>query len=388
MHAQQSTVIYLDSCDYSNLSHPKLDAAKIEQLGALRALKKRSDTVFVYSGAHISEMSPLDQQYANAAVARTELMVELCGRSTMIAYDRLLRAELTRLVERDPHPVGVLDSNGGWFPDMGSLMSPLDELDLKGMMKAQVDKQQLSRKVRRFANAALMKNGGFRRSFEERTGDLDMTGLQDKMPMRPKDAMVIKRYILGKATRQQADKAFLESLRDPTFMSHWFIHHHHQMGAIIEWVRRPAQELLDNCNQTLTDLAENLAKLPEAERAKAMKDVSGERWAKFRKQGMLDIVNRLLANVFPGETAVRKRGFGGAVLPRHLCLHQRILQLASEFFGGKRPRAKGLRLRRHHSRSLRPVRVVLQSRSLHVLRAAAACWALWYAGRGVTSKAH
>lgn len=301
MQTQQPSLIYLDSCDYSNLSHPKLDATKVEQLAALRLLKKRGDAVFVYSGAHISEMSPLDQQYANAAVARTELMVELCGRSTMISYDRLMRAELARLVERDPHPVSVLDSNGGWFPDMGSLMSPLDELDLKGMMKAEVDKQQLSRKVRRIANAALMKNGAFRSSFEERAGELDMTGLLEKMPMRPRDAMVIKRYILGKATRQQADKAFLESLRDPTFMSQWFINHHHQMGAIIEWVRRPAQELLANCNQALRDLAENLAKLPEAERASVMKEVSGERWAKLRKQGMLDIVNRLLASFFPGE---------------------------------------------------------------------------------------
>ncbi len=45
-------------------------------------------------------MSPLEEQYASAGVARTALMVELCGRTTMISYDRLMKAELLRLVER------------------------------------------------------------------------------------------------------------------------------------------------------------------------------------------------------------------------------------------------------------------------------------------------
>ncbi|MNJ36480.1 hypothetical protein D3C77_312710 [compost metagenome] len=303
MQTQQPTVIYLDSCDYSNFSHPSLDAAKAEQLAALRTLKKRGGVRFVYSGAHISEMSPLDQQYANAAVARTELMVELCGRSTMIAYDRLMRAELTRLVERDPHPVNVFDSNGGWFPDMGSLISPLDNLDLSRRLNEDPDWKQLNRQQRRMAEATMMKKGGFRSSFEQRAGEMDISELLAKIPMRPQDALVMKRYVIGKATRQQAEKAFLESLRDPTFMSQWFINHHDEMGAIIEWVRRPAQELLDSCSKTLSELAENLTKLSEAERANAMKGASGERWTRLKKQGMLDVVNRLIARLFPDAPA-------------------------------------------------------------------------------------
>ncbi len=299
MPAQQPCVIYLDSCDYSNLSHPKLDVAKAEQLVALRALKTRGDAVFVYSGAHISEMSPLDQQYADAAVARTKLMVELCGRSTMISYDRLMRAELTRLLERDSQRVNVLDTNGGWFPDMGSLISPLDDMDLKWRIKDEVDKQQLNRKQRRMLSATMMKGGGIRSSFEQRAGEMDMTELLTKIPMRPKDALVIKSYVMGNVTRQQADKALLECLRDPTYMAQWFINHHHQMGAIIQWVRRPAQQLLDSCNQTLANLAANFAKLTDDERTNAIKGVSGERWVKLKTQGMLDIVNRVMASLFP-----------------------------------------------------------------------------------------
>ncbi|EMX7102360.1 TPA: hypothetical protein ACKQFG_003254 [Pseudomonas aeruginosa] len=300
MRSSKQTVIYLDSSDYSTLTRPRLEPAQNQQLAALRALKKRKDVMFVYSGAHIAEMSPLEEQYASAGVARTALMVELCGRTTMISYDRLMKAELLRLVERDPAPVDVLDTNGGWFPDMGSLMSPLDELDIPGIVQEEVDKHQMNRKARRILQKSMSKQGGFRSNFEKTTGEmLDFTELLKKVPMRKRDAAVLKRYVLGTATRAQADQAFLESLRDPTFMSQWFIHNHHQLGAVVEWIRKPAQQIIASCQQTLDDLNDQLAQLSKSEHAEAMRSVRGERWTKLKKQGMLDIVNHLLESVLP-----------------------------------------------------------------------------------------
>lgn len=300
MQASKPTIIYLDSSDYSTLTRPKLEPAQSQQLAALKALKARKDVIFVYSGAHIAEMSPVEEQYAGAGVARTALMVELCGRTTMISYDRLMKAELMRLVLRDPDPVDVLDTNGGWFPDMGSLMSPLDELDIPGMMQEEMDKHQMNRKARRILQKSMSKQGGFSSNFEKNTGqELDFTELLKKVPMRKRDAAVLKRYVLGTATRAQADQAFLESLRDPTFMSQWFIHNHSQLGAVVEWVRKPAQQLLASCQQTLDDLNDQLTQLSKSERVEALKGVKGERWAKLKKQGMLDMVNRLLGYFLP-----------------------------------------------------------------------------------------
>lgn len=300
MQGIRPTVIYLDSADYSTLTRPRLEIGQSQQLAALRALKQRKDVIFVYSGAHIAEMSPLEEQYASAGVTRTALMVELCGRTTMISYDRLMKAELTRLVRRDPEPVDALDMNGGWFPDMGSLISPLDELDIPGMMKAELDTQQMNRKARRIFQKKLTKNGGFKSNFEKTTGEtLDFTALLEKVPMRPRDAAVLKRFVLGTATREQADQAFLESLRDPTFMSQWFIYNHHQMGSVVEWLRKPAQQLLASCQQTLEDLNDLMTQLPKAERAEVMMGVRGEHWTKLKRQGMLDIVNRLLERLLP-----------------------------------------------------------------------------------------
>ncbi len=77
MQGSKPSVIYLDSSDYSTLTRPRLEPAQSQQLAALKALKKREDVTFVYSGAHIAEMSPLEEQYASAGVTRTALMVEL-----------------------------------------------------------------------------------------------------------------------------------------------------------------------------------------------------------------------------------------------------------------------------------------------------------------------
>lgn len=300
MQGSKPTVIYLDSSDYSTLTRPRLDPAQSQQLAALKALKKRDDVTFVYSGAHIAEMSPLEEKYASAGVTRTALMVELCGRTTMISYDRLMKAELTRLVGRDPVPAHVLDSNGGWFPDMGSLISPLDQLDIPGVMQTEMDKQQMNRKARRIFQKSVSKKGGFKSDFEKKTGEtLDLTALLQKVPMRARDAAVLKRYVLGAATREQADQAFLESLRDPTFMSQWFIHNHHQLGSVVEWLRKPAEQLFASSQQTLDDLNHLMSQLPKAERADAMEGVRGERWTKLKKQGMVDIVNRLLELLLP-----------------------------------------------------------------------------------------
>lgn len=183
-------------------------------------------------------------------------------------------------------------------------MSPLDEIDIAGKMRQEMDKHALNRKMRRMLTAGTTnKRGNFRSDLEQRFGQMDYSELTDKVPMRSRDITVLKNYVLGRATREEADKAFLESLRDPSYMAQWFIHHHHQLGSIVEWVRRPARQLLESCEETLTELREQLAELPESDRAAVMKGVSGTHWAKLKKQGMIDIVNRLLKLLLPGASA-------------------------------------------------------------------------------------
>ena len=296
------TFVYLDSCDYSALSKPQLAESEAQQLATLKALKRSGDAVFVFSLAHISEMSPLDHQHSTGAVSRTKLLVDLFCRNTVISVDRLMKAELSRLVARNPQPVGVIDTNGQWFPDMGSLISPLDELDLVAKVQEETDKYAFNRKTRRMLKSSVTnKRGNIRNEMKDGASRMDYSDLTDRVPMRLQDFTVIKNFALGRASREEAEKAFLESLRDPSYMAQWFIHHHHQLGAIVEWVRRPAKEIQENCNETAKELREQLAEFPVTDRAEARKRLSGTPWAELKQRGMINIVNRQLKILLPGS---------------------------------------------------------------------------------------
>lgn len=267
-------------------------------------------------------------------------MVELCGRNTMISFDRLMKAELARLATQDPQPVTAVDGDGEWFPDIGALMSPIDELDVAGAMQQQMDEHGMNRKMRRIMKASMTnKHGRIRSDLEHRCGQqLDYSELLERTPMRPRDMTVLKRYLLRKATREEADKALLESLRDPSYMAQWFLHHHHNLGAIGDWVRRPARELIDSCEQTLSRLRAQLESLPESERAAVMAGVTGERWAKLKKQGVIDIINRLLARLLPGAPGCDDAGIIEQYCPGiFICINAFYDSLQKSF--GERPRA-------------------------------------------------
>jgi hypothetical protein len=79
-HAESSSpktlVVYLDSSDYSALSDPRRDTPKSTLTrDALSGLAQNPRVCFAFSGAHLSELAPLDAGYAPAATARVELLV-------------------------------------------------------------------------------------------------------------------------------------------------------------------------------------------------------------------------------------------------------------------------------------------------------------------------
>ncbi|MBI6720364.1 hypothetical protein [Pseudomonas syringae] len=300
MQTIKPVLVYLDSCDYSALSKPQLTETEAQHVAALKALKLSGKFLFVFSGAHISEMSPLDQKHSNAALLRTNLMVELCGRNTLISFDRLIKAELSRLVERSFQPINALNRDGEWFPDMGTLINPIDKLDIAGKLQREMESYPLNRKMRRTVKAGTTKKSGeFRKDVERRFGQADYSELIHKIPMRPRDFKVLKNYVLGRSTRGEANVAFLESLRDPSYMAQWFNHYHQQLGPIVEWVRRPAKQMMESCTVTIMGLREKLESLPEVDRTELNKVVTASSWEELKTQGVVDIVNRLLKLLLP-----------------------------------------------------------------------------------------
>ncbi|WP_426619490.1 hypothetical protein ACP3TY_06090 [Pseudomonas rustica] len=299
------SIIYLDSNDYSALSKMNLSESEALVRSSLLSLKASGRAVFAFSGAHISEMAPLDQAYADAAIRRTGLLKDLCERNAMISFDRLIKAELESLIALRSDRIHVMDTNGQWFPEFGALVSPLDSLDISGTLNKQAQDASLNRKERRALKATTLSKSGNFRSNISHIGKPNLDEFIETFPMRPKDAQVLHNYVMGKASRKKADEALLESLRDPTYMTQWFREHHHKLGAIGEWVRRPAQNLIKTIEANLEDLRNLLISMPADNRATTLSSFNNSFWVKTQNKGILDIVNKLLTTWVPGAPACR-----------------------------------------------------------------------------------
>lgn len=279
--------VYLDSSDYSQLSNPRASAELQKVRDQLLALAYRPDVAFVYSGAHISEMSPLEANYAESAATRTDLLVKLCGRSTLISADRLMEAELNRLKHLSSSGVKAITDDGTWFPDIGQILTPSQQID---MLKAQLHQSALemglNRKQRRLLNSRILKGGQLRPEALKDGDGLDLDEVLRRYPMRRDAAEVLKRYVLGKVTAEKADQAFLESLRDPTWMMRWFHEHHERLSPVGEWLRGPARKIADQ----MFDIADRATQALRAEQSTGHEIISPMLTAKGWKNAQDEFV--------------------------------------------------------------------------------------------------
>ena len=69
--------VYLDSSDFSRLSNSKRSADEAGIGAQLQAWATLGEVQFAFSGAHLTEMAPLEASFTPAAAARSDLVVGL-----------------------------------------------------------------------------------------------------------------------------------------------------------------------------------------------------------------------------------------------------------------------------------------------------------------------
>lgn len=300
--SKAKAVIYLDSADYSNLSGPNISDKLEEAKRTLLELSTSKKATFVFSGAHISEMAPTQQMHADRANSRTELLATLCNRNAMISFDKLIKLELENLATRNPNKAEAIDTNGSWFPDISDLIAPLQELNVMGQINDQLKGENLNRNQRRNLKRTMQKNGRMRPNVESKIGKFDINEILERYPMRPKNALTIKNYIFGTASRAEAENAFLESLRDPTWMMKWFSDHYDRLGPIGELVRKPAETLVQIISESLLPVVENIYRGKGEEKSEMQKILSKPSWQKHQDTFVLNTINGLLEKILPNES--------------------------------------------------------------------------------------
>ena len=248
----QSLLVYLDSSDYSTLSDPKRRTAQI---------------VCCYSGTHLSEMAPIEPTYSDAAERRADMMVELCGRNTLISQDRLINWEVSHALGSAIAQPHVLSSTGNWYPDgLPDVMAEI-KISLSASIEETIADSSLNRSGRREAKRKLLKGSkvraGFKIALTQSARADSIEAILGSYPMREQDARVLSRWIVGDATLADATEAFAESLRDPRWMMKWFREHHEVLSPFIDRARAPMRPVIDSLMK-MASIGALLAELDKA----------------------------------------------------------------------------------------------------------------------------
>jgi len=303
--SEPSITIYLDSNDYSMLSDPRRRTDSLDQVRTVLQELVHSNLVrFVFSGIHLSEMAPLDTKFTPSATDRADLLVELCGRNAFISFDRLVASELANLVNPDAPPVQALSSNATWFPEIDKVFSPVHLwANTAREIDHAVKERGLNRKQRRTLKRQLFKANQPTPKMQEwlasQNPSSNLSEILSLYPMRPQDAEVLCRYTLGQATQKEAEDAFLESLRDPSWMMRWFATHHNKLTSVTEWLREPSRDMIARMKEMAVH-AKELHKFQSILGSEFKADMlTRNGWRAAQDEFLLNVANRLLLHFYP-----------------------------------------------------------------------------------------
>lgn len=241
--------VYLDSSDYSVLSDPgKSEREAPGVLEKLRRLRDDGRVEFFYSAAHLTEMAPMQPVYADAALRRGNLLVELCGTNCMVHNEILFSSEVSVALDLSTASPHQFDRTGKWFPD-GLEMSPITAVDHLRSIQSTIAEilPNASRAQRRQVERKFAKGGqlrpAIRSAFAQGAKEGDLTEIVAIYPMSPNAARVLARYVAGDASAADATEAFESCLRDPRWMMQWFEKHHDELTPFVAWARGPAARI-------------------------------------------------------------------------------------------------------------------------------------------------
>ena len=253
-------------------------------------------------------MAPLESRYAPSAAARAAFLVELCGRRAFFSVDRLIEAEIFVLANPMSEPARVLSENGDWFPTLDDSFLPVKRSDTYRELNGAIDDSGGNRQQRRTLKRQLFKASHpkplLKGWMANQAENGDLTDLLRMYPMRPTDARVLGRYVLGHATHIEAENAFLESLRDPQWMMQWFGAHHDKLTPITEWLRRPSKALTASMKEMASE-ARSLRQLVAIPgNSSQAKSLTKNWWNTAQDQLVINVSNRLLSQFHPDTATV------------------------------------------------------------------------------------
>ncbi len=289
--------VYLDSSDFSVLSDIKKKTSESVAIAdQLFRWSDSGDIQFVFSGVHLTEMAPLRTADSKAAEARADLLERLCRRNAMLSSDKVIHAELQYLKDSSTTAFNTYSAIGEWFPDVGHFVEQIDVQEILDIAIAeiglnrkqrrdlgQISKNKLSEsKMRAYLPSKILENGG-------------LDTLMASYPMTQANAQTIMRFLLDEGTKEEAETAFLESLRSPGTFVRWFEKNRGTFNPFVESFRRPGREMLAKIEDTLRDFNA----LRGQSFAQVDYDLTAARWRKMQDELLCSAVMNAMQEAFP-----------------------------------------------------------------------------------------
>lgn len=242
--------VFLDNSDYSDLSNPRLVDTYGDILKLLQRHAASGQASFYFSGAMLSEVSPLPGSNVSGAMERARVLAQLCGRNALISYDKILRHELARLIGIPAPIASVYSEVGEWFPDTVPNLVDRMRVDLADVLEKSTREVELpaesNREQRRAAKRRMKSSQGkaeFMALARQVAQSATIDELSSRLPIKPEYAKAVADYCVGGGSRDAAVAALKACFVDPTWVMGWFAKHPDDGDQFSEWVREPARKV-------------------------------------------------------------------------------------------------------------------------------------------------
>ncbi len=288
-------IVYLDSCDISNLSDETKRTEKLVQIEReLFSLKEEGLIEFRFSHVHVIEAAPTEPQYVDLAHKRFSYIKKLCGYKCFVTPIEIIRTEVQRLGEAHESFIEVLNDEGIWFPPID-----IEEgfIDFASEFRQRIA-SELDRKDRRKLERTLFeKNGDFtaiaRKVIRDAAPEF-VKGLCSKYPLLPENIELANKVFLETGSMKYLFDEVKKSLADMEFIGDWYAKQWDLLIPNSAYLR----EIGMNLKEQLSEFTENLKSSNESLKKLALNDseifrMAEENFSKLSKSLPLSIAEKM-----------------------------------------------------------------------------------------------
>lgn len=238
--------VYLDSSDFSNLSHPERRKSFENVERQLLVWQAEGLIELRFSYVHVIEAAPIAPEHIPDARARTECIARLCGPKALKSPADLFVLETRALQSRSAVPRdSVLVNNGNWMPD--NIREIIDLPPIGQLVNEDLANESLNRAMRRKLQKNCISGAGRLRSAALSSLKNDMPAAIEKLkieyPMTEAGIAAAKRYLLGKGSRKDVEELMVGAIRDLRMFMDWYVKQWGPTATLSAWFREEGEKL-------------------------------------------------------------------------------------------------------------------------------------------------